>query len=138
MRTQPVEQQQRHPMLRRRVLVVDDDRSSSEIVLRVLRAQGYDVDVANDGPSALELLKANAYDLAVVDYQMPGMNGVQLFRQAREAQPDLRGVFLTAYANINTIFPAIEAGVERVLAKPLNSVELIRLATEMIGPGGTV
>ncbi len=135
MHTQPVAQQERLPMIHRRVLVVDDDRSSSEIVLRVLRAQGYDVDVANDGPSALELLKENAYDLAVVDYQMPGMNGVQLFREARQTHPELRGVFLTAYANINTIFPAIEAGVERVLAKPLNAVELIRLATEMIGPG---
>jgi ActR/RegA family two-component response regulator len=45
------------------------------------------------------------------------------------------GVFLTAYANINTVFPAIEAGVERVLAKPLNADELLRLTKDLIGPG---
>jgi two-component system response regulator PhoP len=118
-----------------RVLVVDDDRSSTSLVSRVLAAHGYTVDVANDGESALALLRQHPYDLAVVDYQMPRMNGVELFRLARSEQPDLRGVFLTAYANINTVFPAIEAGVERVLAKPLDSGELIRLAQEMVGPG---
>src|SRR5580704_5678960 len=95
-----------------RVLVVDDDRSTTTIVSKVLAAHGYDVDVANNGQSALALIRRNGYDLAVVDYQMPGMNGVELFRQARIEQPDLRGVFLTAHANINTIFPAIEAGIE--------------------------
>jgi CheY-like chemotaxis protein len=111
-----------------RVLVVDDDRSNTEIVSRVLAAHGYQVDVAGDGTAALELVKQHPYRLAVVDFQMPGMNGVELFRRARELQPHLRGVFLTAYANINTVFPAIEAGVERVLAKPLNSRELIKIA----------
>ena len=118
-----------------RVLVVDDDRSNSEVVSRVLTAHGYEVDVADDGVTALGLIEQNPYRLAVVDYQMPGMNGIELFREARHKQPELLGVFLTAYANINTVFPAIEAGVERVLAKPLDSRELIRLAEELIGPG---
>lgn len=120
-----------------RVLVVDDDRSNSEIVARVLAAHGYAVDAAPNGQAALELVKQHPYRLAVVDYQMPGMNGVEFFRLARELQPELRGVFLTAYANINTVFPAIEAGVERVLAKPLNSRELIRIADALTAPGAT-
>ena len=117
-----------------RVLVVDDDRSNSAIVSRVLTSQGYLVDVADDGLAALEMVRRQDYQLAVVDYQMPGMNGVELFREARCLQPKLLGVFLTAYANINTVFPAIEAGVERVLAKPLNADELLCLAKELIGP----
>jgi CheY-like chemotaxis protein len=120
-----------------RVLVVDDDRSNSEIVSRVLAAHGYTVDAAPNGQAALELVKQHSYRLAVVDYQMPGMNGVEFFRLARDLQPELRGVFLTAYANINTVFPAIEAGVERVLAKPLNSRELIRIADALVAPGST-
>jgi CheY-like chemotaxis protein len=118
-----------------RVLVVDDDRSSTTIVSKVLAAHGYAVDVANEGESAVALVMQHPYDLAVVDYQMPRMNGVELFRLAKTAQPNLHGVFLTAYANINTVFPAIEAGFERVMAKPLDSGELIRLVQEMIGPG---
>jgi CheY-like chemotaxis protein len=118
-----------------RVLVVDDDRSNAALVSRVLASKGYTVDVAADGKSALELVRERSYQLAVVDYQMPGMNGVELFREARCLQPALLGVFLTAYANINTVFPAIEAGVERVLAKPLDAEELLRLTKDLIGPG---
>lgn len=120
-------------MSKTRVLVVDDDRSCLAIVSRVLMAQGYEVDVASDGRSALELVRQHPYQLAVIDYQMPGMDGVELFRQARREQPTLCGVFLTGYANINTVFPAIDAGIERVLAKPLDSGELVRLAGELIG-----
>ncbi len=118
-----------------RVLVVDDDRSNAELVSRTLASRGYAVDTAPDGTAALQLVKQHEYQLAVVDYQMPGMNGVELFRHAREIQPDLFGVFLTAYANINTVFPAIDAGAERVLSKPLNCEELLRLTKELIGDG---
>jgi CheY-like chemotaxis protein len=118
-----------------RVLVVDDDRSNSALVSRVLAGQGYRVDIAADGPAALKLIDEHAYSLAIIDYQMPGMNGVELFRAARQKQRELPGLFLTAYANINTVFPAIEAGIERVLAKPLDSVELLRVAAELISPG---
>jgi CheY-like chemotaxis protein len=118
-----------------RVLVVDDDRSNSALVSRVLAGQGYRVDIAADGPAALKLIDEHPYSLAIIDYQMPGMNGVELFRAARQKQPELPGLFLTAYANINTVFPAIEAGIERVLAKPLDSVELLRVAAELISPG---
>jgi CheY-like chemotaxis protein len=118
-----------------RVLVVDDDRSNSLLVSKVLSGQGYAVDIATDGLSALRLVDEHRYSLAVIDYQMPGMNGVELFRAAREKQPELPGIFLTAHANINTVFPAIEAGIERVLAKPLNSAELIRLAASLTRPG---
>ncbi len=62
---------------------------------------------------------------------MPEMDGVELFRAARREQPNLCGVFLTGYPNINTIFPAIDAGIERVLPKPLDAAELIRLAREL-------
>ena len=114
-----------------RILVVDDDRSTATAVARVLTGQGYAVDMASDGPSALALVKKNAYSMAIVDFQMPGMNGVEFFREARETSPDLMGVCLTAYANINTVFPAIEAGIERVLSKPLDARELLRLTREL-------
>jgi len=118
-----------------RVLVVDDDRMNCEVVARLLSDRGYMVDVANDGSEALELIARNPYSLVVLDYLMPGMNGVELFRRARQLQPELLGVFFTAYANINTVFPAIEAGVDRVLAKPVDARELIPWVEQMIGPG---
>jgi DNA-binding response OmpR family regulator len=117
-----------------RVLVVDDDRSVSGVVAAILTDRGYAVDVASDGRSALKLVAENSYILAVLDYQMPDMDGVEVFRRARERQPDLLGIFLTAYANINTVFPAIDAGIERVLAKPPSRRELLPVVEELIGP----
>ena len=76
-----------------RVLVVDDDRSNSEIVSRVLAAHGYQVDIAGDGEAALNLVKLHPYRLAVVDYQMPGMNGVELFRRRANCSPSCAGCF---------------------------------------------
>ena len=117
-----------------RVLVVDDDRSVSGVVAAILTDRGYIVDVASDGRSALKLVDENSYLLAVLDYQMPDMDGVEVFPSARERQPDLLGIFLTAYANINTVFPAIDAGIERVLSKPPSRRELLPVVEELIGP----
>jgi CheY-like chemotaxis protein len=117
-----------------RVLVVDDDRSVSRVVASILKDRGYTVDVADDGKSALDLVAQNHYLLAVLDYQMPGMDGVEVFQKARELQPELLGIFLTAYANLNTVFPAIDAGIERVLSKPPSSGELIPAIEELLGP----
>ena len=108
-------------MSERRVLVVDDDRSVSGLVATILADGGYTVDVANDGRSALKLVAENPYILAVLDYQMPDMDGVEVFQRAREQQPDLVGIFLTAYANINTVFPAIDAGIERAIKAAIAS-----------------
>jgi CheY-like chemotaxis protein len=101
----------------------------------LLSDQGYEVDIASDGEAALDLLGDHPYDLVVLDYQMPGMNGVELFRAARQVQPELVGVFLTAYADISTIFPAMDAGVERVLAKPVDSRELLPVVEHFVGRG---
>lgn len=117
-----------------KVIVVDDDRSVCDVVSQLISARGYDVDTAIDGDKALKLIAQNDYAAAVLDYSMPGMNGVELFRVAKKLRPDLVGIFLTAYTSINTVFPAIEAGVERVLAKPVDANELIPLLEELIGP----
>lgn len=119
-----------------KVLVVDDDRSQCEIVAKLLSDHGYEVDIACDGTEALGLVSQHRYALALLDYQMPGMNGVEVYRHAKELQPDLVGIFLTAYTTIDTVFPAIEAGVERVLAKPVNARELLPLVDELIGTAG--
>jgi CheY-like chemotaxis protein len=118
-----------------KVLVVDDLRGDRTIVAAILAAGGYSVAVARDGWTALDLLAEIPFDLVVVDYQMPGIDGVETFRRAREMRPTLVGIFLTAYANINTVFPAIDVGVERVLAKPASARELLSVVQELVGPG---
>ncbi len=118
-----------------RLLLVDDDRSNSAAVAAILAPLGYAIDVAIDGDSALELAGENTYDLAIVDYQMPGMDGVELFRQLHKRYPRTRGIMLTSYTTIDKVFPAIDNGIERVLAKPVDAKVLIPLVRELTGPG---
>jgi DNA-binding response OmpR family regulator len=112
------------------ILIVDDNRDACSMLSRLLSAFGYESDIAYDGRTALNLVAAKNYGIAIIDYQMPGLNGVELYRQLRAAHPELDAVFLTGYTTIDVVYPAIEAGVLRVLSKPVDFQELLPLLEE--------
>jgi len=114
------------------VLIVDDDRSVCDVVARLLSEHGYAVDAAFDGHAALSMLAQHRYAVAILDYQMQGMDGVEVYRRAKEQRPELLGVLLTAFATIDTVYPAIVAGFARVLAKPVDARVLIPLLRQLI------
>jgi CheY-like chemotaxis protein len=116
-----------------RVLIVDDDRTSCEILAKILSLRGYRVDAAHDGYTALEMVQHGDYGLALIDYRMPGMDGVELYRRIREMRPSLVGVFVTGFPTIDTVYPAIAVGVQRVIAKPAGSTELLSVIEEFLG-----
>lgn len=118
---------------RSRILVVDDDRDHCELLSKILVLRRYEVDVALNGPDALELAEHHAYRLALIDYRMPGMNGIELYTRIRKLRPGLVGIFLTGYPSIDTVYPAIGAGVERILAKPPDLDELFELVEQYAG-----
>lgn len=107
------------------ILVVDDEPDACNLMAKLLSAFGYSVDVAYDGRSALKLVDQRKYGLAILDYEMPGMNGVDLFRRIRRARPSMAAVFVTGHTTIDVVFPAIEAGVLRVISKPADFKELL-------------
>ena len=93
----------------------------------------YQADAAHDGPDALKLVGQKSYGVAIVDFLLPGMNGVELFRQMRKAQPDPAGVFLTGFPTIDVVYPAIEARILHVMSKPADFKELIPILEEHVG-----
>jgi CheY-like chemotaxis protein len=108
-----------------RILVVDDDAAARNMLVRVLNLRGFTVDGAESGARALELARQHAYPVAVLDYKMPNMNGVELFEKLRQLRPEIEAIFLTGYPTVDTVYPAIVSGVQRVLAKPVDMDELI-------------
>jgi CheY-like chemotaxis protein len=109
------------------ILVVDDDEATRLYVAKILSLKNWRVDVAEDGPASLDLVQKQSYDAVVLDYRMPGMDGAELCRRIRQIQPEIREVFLTGYPSIDTVYPAIEAGADHVLAKPVDPAELLQV-----------
>ncbi|MBS0208180.1 MAG: response regulator [Planctomycetes bacterium] len=123
-------------MVAQRLLVVDDDRGQIAAVSSILSMAGYDIDTAGSGDVALKLAARKTFDLAILDYQMPTLNGIDVFKKMHELQPKMHGILLTAYTTIDKVFPAIDCGLDHVVAKPVNAVELVRVVRELVGPPG--
>jgi len=103
-----------------KVLVADDDPALLDLMLRRLARQGLRPDSANDGRKALELIAASAYDLIVTDIYMPGVTGLELLRQAKEADPNTQVIVVTAGATLDNAIEALNNGAFAYLMKPFD------------------
>lgn len=107
------------------ILVVDDEPDTCANLRDILTEYGYRVDTANEGETALELAQRHAYDVALLDFMMPGINGVELLRRLRSANQVTVGLMLTAHANPETTYAARAAGAWRILPKPVDIPRLL-------------
>ncbi len=108
-----------------RVVVADDEASARSGLATLLRDEGFDVVLAEDGPSALARVQETAPDVLLTDLRMPGMDGIELLTRAREVHPDLIVVLMTAFAEVETAVRAMQQGAEHYLTKPLQIDELV-------------
>src|ERR1043165_2277201 len=92
------------------ILVVDDEVDTCRNLSDILTDLGYRVDVAYDGPSALELGRRNHYDVALLDLKMPGMDGLTLYREIKRMRAGTVALIVTAYASSTTAEQALAAG----------------------------
>jgi len=111
-----------------KILVAEDDTVTSNlIVYRLSREPGFEVDHYPDGLDALEALKAQSYDLAVLDVQMPGLDGFGVLGQMRE-DPELESIpviMLTSLGGEEDIVRGLEIGANDYMVKPFSPAELI-------------
>jgi len=107
-----------------RLLVVDDERSMRELLSIVLRREGYDVTLAENGRRAIELLERGRFDLLVSDIKMPDMTGVDVLRAAKRIDSDILGIMITAFASADTAIEAMRLGAHDYLSKPFDVDEL--------------
>jgi two-component system phosphate regulon response regulator PhoB len=109
-----------------RVLLVDDDRDIREVVSAMLDAVGLTVESATSAEEALERVRASAFDLLVLDWNLPGMTGIELCRLVRR-DPTLATMpvlFLTAHASSRDVVEAFASGADDYVVKPFRAPEL--------------
>lgn len=104
------------------VLVADDDEMVRKFLFDVLRLYGFDVQAANDGVSALDLLKASDFDIVITDYAMPGMNGIELTKIMRSQCPHSLIIGISADCD-ERVF--LDAGADAFLHKPFYIHDLL-------------
>ena len=109
-----------------RILVVDDERSMRELLAIVLRREGYEVLLAENGRIALGLLEREPVDLLISDIKMPDMSGVEVLRAAKNIDPDILGIMITAFASTDTAVEAMRLGACDYLSKPFD-IDLLKM-----------
>jgi two-component system, OmpR family, KDP operon response regulator KdpE len=108
----------------RRILVVDDEPQITRVLRTTLSAQGYDLRVANDGESALEIMKDWTPDLVITDLAMPHMDGLELCRQIR-TKAEMPIIVLSVRGEERTKVHALDAGADDYVTKPFGMSELL-------------
>jgi DNA-binding NtrC family response regulator len=112
--------------LAKSILVVDDDMTMRSFISLVLKEQGYDVNQAENGSKALEMIKSDSYELVITDLKMPDMNGIDLMKAGRNLRSDMRWIIITAYGSINNAVEAMKLGASDYLSKPFSSPDELR------------
>ena len=109
-----------------RILVVDDERSMRELLAIVLRREGYEVLLAENGRAAIDTLEREPVDLLISDIQMPDLSGVDVLRAAKKIDQDILGIMITAFASTETAVEAMRLGACDYLSKPFD-VDLLKM-----------
>jgi two-component system response regulator HydG len=118
-----------------RVLIVDDEPDTCANLADILTDVGYEADTAHDGLAALALVRQHAYDVALLDLRMPGMDGLELYRRIREISAGTVAIIVSAYASSDTAKSVLAAGAWKILSKPVNIGSLLGLVAKAIdGP----
>ncbi len=109
------------------ILVVEDGRSQREMLRDFLIREGHTVAEAENGEQALQAVRKGHFDLVLLDYRMPGMNGMQVLLEVKRVNPEIDVVIITAYGTIDTAVEAMKAGALDYITKPLEFEELLIL-----------
>jgi two-component system response regulator PilR (NtrC family) len=109
-----------------RILVVDDERSMRELLAIVLRREGYEVLLAENGRAAIKTLEREPVDLLISDIKMPDLSGVEVLRAAKQIDRDILGIMITAFASTDTAVEAMRLGACDYLSKPFD-IDLLKM-----------
>ena len=122
----------------KRLLIVDDDVDILDLLREVLTSEGYVVDAAPSAEAALELIHQNIYDAAILDFNLPDMDGVMLHRQIRQKDPDLarRSVFMSGLVQSDQNLGYYAAQGAGFLSKPFDIEDVLAAVRNLIEPAG--
>jgi DNA-binding response OmpR family regulator len=114
-------------MTARRVLVVDDDPTIRDVLRAMLGFEGCEVEVASDGPAALDAARSMRPDVVLLDVMMPGMNGLEVCRLLKSLSQPPTVVMVTAKGSVEEQALGLGAGADAYLTKPFSPLQVLDL-----------
>jgi two-component system, cell cycle response regulator CpdR len=114
------------------ILLVDDDQDVLEMADCFFKKAGLEIHCAEDGEMALEKIRRRNFAVIITDFNMPGMNGLELAEKVRGITPSAKIIMATGQPSQELSDLAIQAGIKTVLPKPLHMAQLLTLVNEMI------
>jgi len=115
------------------VLVVDDEEGVRELIADTLAGKQRDILTAQSGEEALEIIKKHAVDLVLLDLSMPGLNGVDTFREIHELRPGLPVVIVTGYPDSDLMARALQIGPFTMISKPVDTAQIQKTVDRIVG-----
>ncbi|MCR4739237.1 MAG: response regulator transcription factor [Lachnospiraceae bacterium] len=108
-----------------RILVVEDELSLSKLIAERLRKEKYTVDVSNDGENGLDNALSGIYDLIILDIMLPGIDGIEILKELRKEDHEVRVIMLTAKAELDDRLLGFANGANDYVPKPFHIDELV-------------
>lgn len=115
-----------------RILFVDDEDQLRYLVQHQLLDEGFFIDTADDGDTALEMLKEKKYDVILLDIRMPRMNGLEVLKHLKRQKIKSRVIMLTAVDDLAVALEAVKSGAIDYLTKPYELKDLIRAVLRIV------
>lgn len=109
-----------------KILIVDDEAPVREMLKRgLVQMGGFSVEVAQDGPEAIEKVEKDVFDLVLTDLKMPEIDGIDLLKMIKGMRPEVMVILMTAYGSIETAVEAMKMGANDYITKPIDLNELL-------------
>ncbi|MDO8665994.1 MAG: response regulator, partial [Gemmatimonadales bacterium] len=114
-------------MSRPQILVIDDESAILDAVRILLKNEGFDVSVAQGGRAGLEALEKAPPQIILSDVRMPGVSGIDILTAARQKDPDMPVILMTAQAELRTAIQAVNEGAFHYIQKPFGNDDLVAI-----------
>lgn len=114
------------------ILLIEDEIKIAKFLELDLSDEGYQVGIAHDGVTGLETAKANQPDLVILDWNLPGLNGLEVCRHLRSAGSDVPIIFITAMSSRENRTAGLNAGANDYMVKPFSTEELLAKITNLL------
>jgi two-component system NtrC family response regulator len=115
-----------------KILIAEDEKAQRDLLEGFLKKEGFSVEAVPDGREVLKKLQGDFFDVILVDYKMPELDGLETLREIRKLFPDLPAIMMTAYGTIETAVASMKEGAHDYITKPIDLDELLLILQKVI------